>query len=65
MPYGLTQRELEVLRVVARSNSDTEAANSLFMAPEHLAVHLKNIAAKMGVETHEEAVDRARTEGLL
>ena len=65
MPCDLTPRELEVLRAMGRAGNDSAATNQLVVSVLTVEKHLTNIAAKMGVATSEEALARARTDGLL
>jgi DNA-binding NarL/FixJ family response regulator len=61
----LTERELEVLQLVARGLSNKQAADSIGRTPETVKIHLKNIYAKMGVADRTEAVTLALTRGLI
>jgi ATP/maltotriose-dependent transcriptional regulator MalT len=49
--HGLTQRELEVLRMVAAGKSNREIANELVISEHTVARHLQNIFAKLGVSS--------------
>jgi DNA-binding CsgD family transcriptional regulator len=64
MRYGLTDREVQVLRLAMLGTSDNECGRVLFVSPLTVAKHLENIAAKMGVESREEVIARAKEEGL-
>jgi LuxR family maltose regulon positive regulatory protein len=61
----LTRRELEVLRLLAQGYSDKKIAGSLFIAPETVHKHLKNIYAKLDVHSRTEAIAQARALRLL
>jgi non-specific serine/threonine protein kinase len=54
-PFGLTARELEVLRLVAAGRTNREIAASLFITPRTAATHITHILAKLGVATRSEA----------
>jgi DNA-binding CsgD family transcriptional regulator len=54
--YGLTQRELEVTRAVARGLGTGEIAASLFLSPHTVRDHLKGIFEKVGVSSRGELV---------
>jgi DNA-binding CsgD family transcriptional regulator len=47
---GLTERELEVLRLVAQGRSNREIARELFLSEHTVARHLTHIFTKTGVE---------------
>ena len=48
-PSGLTEREVEVLRLVARGRSNTEIAAGLVISEKTVARHLSNIFTKLDV----------------
>ncbi len=62
---GLTERELEVLRLVAAGRSNREIAAELFISPKTASVHVSNILGKLTVGTRTEAASRAHALGLL
>lgn len=49
--HGLTDRELEVLRLVAAGSSNREIAATLVISEHTVARHLQNIFAKLGVSS--------------
>ena len=49
LPDGLTARELEVLRLVARGQSNPQIAEALFLSQKTVQRHLSNIFGKIGV----------------
>jgi DNA-binding CsgD family transcriptional regulator len=55
---GLTAREREILRWVARGKTNPEIASILWVAPSTIRKHLENIYAKLGVSTRTAAVTR-------
>lgn len=62
---ALTERELDVLRVVADGASVAEAAEMLVVSRETVKKHLGNIYAKLGVHSKMQAVALLREEGVL
>ena len=61
----LSQRELEVLRLVAEGLSNREIAERLVVAIGTVKVHIHNICGKLGVQNRTQAILRARQLGLL
>jgi DNA-binding NarL/FixJ family response regulator len=49
--YGLTQRELEVLRLVAAGKSNRQIASTLVVSEHTVARHVQNILAKLRVSS--------------
>ncbi len=49
--HGLSERELEVLRLVASGKSNREIASTLVISEHTVARHLQNIYAKLGVSS--------------
>jgi ATP/maltotriose-dependent transcriptional regulator MalT len=58
-PLGLTDREHEVLRLVAAGRSNREIAGELFISPKTASVHVSNILAKLDVGSRTEAAAKA------
>jgi LuxR family maltose regulon positive regulatory protein len=61
----LSQRELEVLRLIAQGLSNREIAERLFLALTTVKGHNQRIFGKLQVQRRTEAVARARKLGLL
>jgi len=61
----LSQRELEVLGLIARGNSNKEAATRLFISEATVKTHLLHAYAKLGVRDRAAAVAVAIERGLL
>ena len=61
----LTERELEVLKLVARGLSNKEVARAIGRTDETVKVHLKNIFAKLEVVDRTQAVTVALARGLI
>jgi DNA-binding CsgD family transcriptional regulator len=60
---GLTDREHEVLRLLARGMSNREIGADLFITPKTASVHVSNILAKLGAASRTEAAAIAHREG--
>ena len=61
----LTEREREVLTLVARGLSNKEIAKAIGRTDETAKIHLKNIFAKLNVTDRTEAVTTALARGLI
>jgi LuxR family maltose regulon positive regulatory protein len=61
----LSERELEVLYLLADELSSNQIAERLIIAVETARKHIKNIYSKLDVHSREEAVRRGRALGLL
>jgi two-component system nitrate/nitrite response regulator NarL len=61
----LTERENEVLRLVAEGLTAPEVASRLFVEPSTIKSHLQNIYEKLGVSERAAAVAEAMRRGLL
>jgi DNA-binding CsgD family transcriptional regulator len=63
-PYGLTGRELAVLRLVAAGHSNAQIGTELFISRATAAVHVTNILRKLGVSSRVQAAALAERAGL-
>jgi ATP/maltotriose-dependent transcriptional regulator MalT len=63
-PFGLTDREVEVLRRVAAGRTNKQIAQELYISPKTASVHVSNILAKLGVAGRGEASAMAHQHGL-
>ena len=59
IPFGLTGRELEVLRLLAAGCGNREIAAELFISPRTASVHVSNILGKLRVASRGEAAASA------
>jgi DNA-binding CsgD family transcriptional regulator len=64
-PFGLTVRELEVLRLLADGASNRQIARSLFISERTAAVHVSHILAKLQAGSRQQAAAAAYRAGLL
>jgi DNA-binding CsgD family transcriptional regulator/tetratricopeptide (TPR) repeat protein len=64
-PYGLTGRELAVLRLVAAGRSNAQIGAELFISRATASVHVTSILRKLGVANRVQAAALAERAGLL
>jgi DNA-binding CsgD family transcriptional regulator/tetratricopeptide (TPR) repeat protein len=61
----LTSRELDVLRLVARGQTNAEIATQLFLSPKTVQHHMTAILGKLGAMSRREAASRAVERGII
>ncbi|AWM90352.1 helix-turn-helix transcriptional regulator [Pseudomonas sp. 31-12] len=61
----LSQRESEVLKLIAMGNSNQQIAEQLFISLHTVKTHARRIHGKLGVERRTQAVAKAKRLGLL
>ena len=64
-PFNLSPREYEVLAIIAEGRTNREIAERLFISERTVAVHVRNILAKLGVSGRVEATSVAIRLGLV
>jgi len=64
-PYGLTERELLVLRLLVAGRSNGEIGAQLFISRKTASVHVSNILRKLGVSNRAQAAALAERAGLV
>jgi LuxR family maltose regulon positive regulatory protein len=61
----LSMREIEVLQLIAEGFTKPEIASKLYLSPNTIKVHTRNIYGKLGVNNRTQASIRARALGIL
>jgi ATP/maltotriose-dependent transcriptional regulator MalT len=61
----LSQREQEVLELIAQGLTNREVAQKLFITTSTVKVHTRNIYGKLDVGNRTQAIAKARTLGIL
>ena len=64
-PYGLTGRELAVLRLLAAGRTNAQIGAELYISPRTAGVHVTNILRKLEVSSRVQAAAQAERAGLL
>jgi DNA-binding CsgD family transcriptional regulator len=64
-PAGLTDREVEVLRLVARGKTNRQVAQLLVVSPKTVGRHVENLYRKLGVSSRAAAAVFAMEHHLL
>jgi DNA-binding NarL/FixJ family response regulator len=64
-PFGLSPRELDVLRQLAVGKSNPEIAEALYIGRGTVRTHVSNILTKLDARTRTEAALIARDRGLV
>jgi DNA-binding NarL/FixJ family response regulator len=65
LPESLTERELEVLRLLAKGRQNKEIASELVISERTVKFHVSAILAKLAVGNRTEAVSKAAQLGLI
>ena len=63
--FGLTPRELDVLRLLVEGHSDRQIGEALFIGARTVQTHVANLFAKLGVNSRAEAAAVAVRRGLV
>ena len=62
---GISDREREVLELIAAGQSNKDIANRLSVSPNTVKTHIANLFAKLEVKRRTEAIVRARELGII
>jgi DNA-binding NarL/FixJ family response regulator len=65
LPGGLSQREVEVLGLIAEGKTNREIAEAMVISTKTVARHLSNIFTKLGVSSRTAAAAYAYEQGLV
>jgi len=65
LPHALSERETEILKLLAQGASNRQIASQLFLAEGTVKNYISNILDKLGVEDRTQAALRARELGLI
>jgi two-component system, NarL family, response regulator LiaR len=64
-PEALTDREAEVLRLLARGKANKQIASSLYVSEKTVKAHVSSILMKLGVQSRTQAALYAVRAGLV
>jgi DNA-binding NarL/FixJ family response regulator len=62
---ALSERETQILRLVARGHDNTEIAQELYLSPSTVKNHVSSILEKLGVDSRVQAAVRAARAGIV
>ena len=65
LPESLSEREVEVLALIAAGDSNEEIAGKLFVSVTTVKTHINNLYRKLGAHSRTQALARARETSLL
>jgi LuxR family maltose regulon positive regulatory protein len=65
LPEPLSERELDILQLIASGRSNQEIADMLVIAVSTVKTHINNLYGKLGTNRRTEAIAIAREQGLL
>lgn len=63
--FGLSDREIDVLREITNGLSNQEIADKLFVSLNTIKTHIANIYSKLDVRRRTQAISKAKTLGLI
>ena len=65
VPYGLTERELDVLRLLVDGLTNAEIGSRLFVSPKTASVHVTSILRKLSATNRVHAATIAQRSGVF
>jgi DNA-binding NarL/FixJ family response regulator len=63
-PAGLTNRQVDILRLLVDRSTNAEIAQKLFLSPKTVDHHVSALLSKLQVSSRHDAVERARSLGV-
>jgi NarL family two-component system response regulator LiaR len=63
--FGISKRELEVLELIATGLSNQEIAEKMFVSLNTIKTHLSSLFVKLNVKRRTQAVQKAKSCGLI
>ena len=64
LQYGLSDREVEIARLLYKGKNNNDIASDLFVSPNTVKVHTSNLYRKLGVKNRVQAVQVLRGESI-
>ena len=64
-PTAVTERERDVLALLAEGRTNRDIAERLFLSPKTVEIHVSRLLDKLGARTRGEAVANARRQGVI
>ncbi len=65
LEYGLSERELDALKLIAEDLTNQEIADKLFISLNTVKTHLKNVFLKLEADNRTKAVAKAKELGII
>lgn len=64
LQYGLSDREVEIARLLYKGKNNNDIASELFVSPNTVKVHTSNLYRKLGVKNRVQAIQVLRGEAI-
>ena len=64
-PFGLTEREMDVLRLLTEARTNREIGDLLFISPKTVSVHVSSVLRKLGVRRRADVLHGVATAGRI